>query len=121
MNNIKIGGILKAKGTEGYNYSIGVEVIEILTNTICIKSKSDFIKWYSKEYIQENYIMPEEKWVPTICKIYYYPRATEPVLYGWDIYNLQSENGAHRLKNNLVFKTPEEAIARAKEILEKIK
>ena len=117
MNNIKIGDVLEHKNKDN---GINIKILEVLQNIICYKAlngQSNY--WDTKDYIQENYIIPEVKWVPEIGDAYYVADITTTNTSTWEIWS-DDEIDNYRLKYNLVFKTSEEKTARTEEILKLI-
>ena len=114
MQNIKIGDVLKSKDETFCD----ITIMEILNNLICYKWQYKFL-WDTKDYIQENYIIPEVKWVPKIGQIYCVVDIATLRISRCEIWK-NDEIDNHRLKNKLAFATKEETISRAEEILKLI-
>jgi len=77
---------------------------------------SEFYIQHQKDLENAGWKLVEPKWIPEEGDTYFHPEITIRELYideEWDGLNIDQ----HRLKHNLVFKTKEEAIARAKDIL----
>lgn len=77
--------------------------------------------WYTKYEIENNFEIPEEKWVPKEEDKYYYPKPEYAELYSHTYFYNNNKYDEYRLENGLCFKTKEEAIACAKKMLEAIK
>ena len=115
MNNIKIGDVLEHKSED-----IQVKIVEMLKIIVCIKRiTTGTLMWITKQMLQENYIIPEVKWVPEIGQIYCVVDIATLRISRCEIWK-NDEIDNHRLKNKLAFATKEETISRAEEILKLI-
>jgi hypothetical protein len=112
---IKTGDILKRKNSSQTVKVLGVcdEVYFISLSDVHGKANSGA---YTLSELKERFEIPEEKWVPERGDQYYVADITEPDYYFITV-RVNSKNDQMRLQRNLVFKTPEEAIARAKQLL----
>ena len=69
------------------------------------------------QYILDiGYKLEEKAWKPEIGEIYFYPEIDNSILNNWKRWEDDKQDN-FRLSHNLVFKTAEEAITRAKEML----
>lgn len=100
----------------------------IADNTLWIYHKyksQDDSKWEWKEASMADYVALikgelRPRWVPEWGEGYYYPRVD--LKRGWEGFHwADTTNDNHRLNNNLVFKTKEEAVECANKMLEAIK
>jgi hypothetical protein len=71
---------------------------------------------YTLSELQKYFEIPEEKWVPEIRERYYYASVDTRDYYYESCWS-DDDVDQIRLQRNLVFKTKEEAIARAKQLL----
>ena len=83
-----------------------IYIISFLDNHI----KANSINFTKEELIAQGWIIPVEKWTPEIGEEYYVPYFADDIKYNsstWTDHKLDN----HRLANNLVCRTKEEAIA----------
>jgi hypothetical protein len=121
LYNLEVGDVVESLIGDKHT------VLEVLTQS-CLLSSSGEIEvaanWNTfKELEDRGYTVKpkeEEKWVPSLNEMYYYVSISTIVTHNSNYWN-GNEYDNTQLALNLVFKTKEEAIARAEEILEKIK
>jgi hypothetical protein len=112
---IKTGDILKEKDGTHTVKVLGVcdEVYFVSQNSRHNEASSGV---YTLSELKNFFEIPEEKWVPKNGNIYYFADVDMINFHGscnW----INDNTDQARLQRNLVFKTPEEAIARAKQLL----
>jgi len=107
----------------------GIKLITIKAGSIITKRDSDYIVKNMPQFIYYDYIVEnnpewfeevkEEKFAPKYDQDYYAACVIYPdgyICHCWGGNNVD----IHRLKNDLIRRTPEEAVARTKELLKKL-
>ena len=103
----------KAKIIDITNKIISIGVVNIY-NVV------DLYKFKKEDIIKLGWIFPVEKWVPEDGKIYYIPDLISESKYNSFIWR-SDEHDKHYLANNLVCRTPAEAIALTDKMLGAVK
>jgi hypothetical protein len=114
MKTVTKGQILKDK-----NDNDRVKVLEILGDIVFISTCHDHERvrsYYTLKEINDRFELPEEKWIPKDGETYYIPDIGTPDLFFSAAWTNDKYDDL-RMSRGIVFKTKEEAIAIAKEIL----
>jgi hypothetical protein len=111
---IKTGDILKRKDNR-----ITVKVLGVCDEVYFLSQWNDHDiaeGFYTLSELKERFEIPTEKWVPEIGFKYFVSRTDDSDYYSFGFWEDCSLDN-YRLERNLIFKTKEEAIARAKQLL----